>query len=237
MNFIGGKWVPARSGRTMEDRNPADAEDLLGEVARSDAADVADAVEAAKAAYPEWAATPMPKRGDYLRRIGALLEEQKDSLSRLMTREMGKTLKEARGDVQEGIDFAWFMSGQSRAPFGETIPSELPRKFSLTMRHPIGIVGLITPWNFPIAIPTWKTWPGLLAGNCVVMKAAEDTPLCAQRLVEIIEQAGVPPGVMNLVQGTGEEAGAALVAHPDVRAISFTGSRETGTVIGARRWW
>jgi alpha-ketoglutaric semialdehyde dehydrogenase len=218
----------------MEDRNPADADDLLGEVARSDAADVADAVEAAKAAYAEWAATPMPKRGDYLRRIGALLEEQKDSISRLMTREMGKTLKEARGDVQEGIDFAWFMSGQSRAPFGETIPSELPRKFSLTMRHPIGIVGLITPWNFPIAIPTWKTWPAILAGNCVVMKAAEDTPLCAQRLVEIIEQAGVPPGVVNLLQGTGEEAGGALVAHPDVRAISFTGSLETGKLIAAQ---
>ncbi len=234
MNFIGGQWVPARSGQTMEDRNPADREDLLGEVARSDATDVADAVAAARAAYPQWAALPMPKRGDYLRRIGALLEAAKDDLSRLMTREMGKTLKEARGDVQEGIDFAWFMAGQSRAPQGQTVPSELPRKLSFTLRHPIGIVGLITPWNFPIAIPTWKTWPAMLAGNCIVLKAAEDTPLCAQRLIEIIEEAGVPPGVVNLIQGTGEEAGAALVDHPDVRAISFTGSLETGKLIAAR---
>ena len=217
----------------MPDVNPADTDDVLGEVARSDAADVDDAVAAAKTAYAEWAATPMPARGDFLRRVGALLEHEKDALSQLMTREMGKTLKEARGDVQEGIDFAYFMAGQSRAPVGDTIPSELPRKFSLTVRHPIGIVGLITPWNFPIAIPTWKLWPALLAGNCVVLKAAEDTPLCAQRLIELVTEAGVPAGVVNLVQGTGEEAGAALVAHPDVRAISFTGSLETGKLIAA----
>lgn len=233
MNFIGGKWVPARSGRTMVDRNPADLDDVLGEVASSGAEDIADAVEAAKAAYPGWFATPMPKRGDVIRRIGQLMEEQKDDLAALMTREMGKTLKEARGDVQEGIDFAYFMAGHARAAIGETIPSELPQKFSLTMRHPIGIVGLITPWNFPIAIPTWKSWPALLAGNCVILKAAEDTPLCAQRLVELCAEAGLPDGVMNLVQGTGEEAGAALVAHPDVRAISFTGSLATGKLIAA----
>ncbi|HZQ83226.1 MAG TPA: aldehyde dehydrogenase family protein [Acidimicrobiales bacterium] len=233
MNFIAGRWVASRSGRTMQDLNPADSDDVLGEVARSNSADVDDAVKAAKAAYADWAATPMPGRGDFLRRVGALLENEKDSLSQLMTREMGKTLKEARGDVQEGIDFAYFMAGQSRAPVGDTIPSELPRKFSLTMRHPIGIVGLITPWNFPIAIPTWKLWPALLAGNCVVLKAAEDTPFCAQRLIELVTEAGVPAGVVNLVQGTGEEAGAALVAHPDVRAISFTGSLETGKLIAA----
>ncbi|MBV8959584.1 MAG: aldehyde dehydrogenase family protein [Actinobacteria bacterium] len=233
MNFIAGRWVESRSGRTMQDVNPADSDDVLGEVARSNSADVDQAVTAAKAAYAEWAATPMPARGDVIRRVGGLLEREKDSLSQLMTREMGKTLKEARGDVQEGIDFAYFMAGQSRAPVGDTIPSELPRKFSLTMRHPIGIVGLITPWNFPIAIPTWKMWPALLAGNCVVLKAAEDTPLCAQRLVELVSEAGLPAGVVNLVQGTGEEAGAALVAHPDVRAISFTGSLETGKLIAA----
>jgi len=231
VNFIGGQWVPARAGRTMEDRNPADAADLLGEVARSDADDVAAAVATARAAYADWMATPMPRRGDHLLRIGLALEEEKDALARLMTREMGKTLKEARGDVQEGIDFAFFMGGQSRAPVGDTVPSELPRKLSLTVRHPIGIVGLITPWNFPIAIPTWKLWPALLAGNCIVLKPAEDTPLCAQRLVELIDESGVPPGVVNLVQGTGEEAGAALVAHPDVRAISFTGSLDTGKLI------
>jgi aldehyde dehydrogenase (NAD+) len=233
MNFIGGTWVPARSGRTMEDHNPADVDDLLGEVASSDAGDIDDAVEAAKAAYASWFATPMPKRGDIIRRVGELLEAEKDDVAALMTREMGKTLKEARGDVQEGIDFAQYMSGQSRSPVGSTIPSELPRKLSMTLRHPIGIVGLITPWNFPIAIPTWKSWPALLAGNCVVLKAAEDTPLCAQKLVELCEAAGLPPGVLNLVQGTGETAGAALVAHPDVRAISFTGSLETGKIIAA----
>ncbi|HEX7168486.1 MAG TPA: aldehyde dehydrogenase family protein [Acidimicrobiales bacterium] len=231
MNFIGGRWVPARSGRTMEDRNPADHDDLLGEVACSDAADVDDAVQAAKAAYADWFATPMPRRGELIRKVGSLLEDHKDELSQLMTREMGKTLKEARGDVQEGIDFAFFMAGLSRGAIGETMPSELPRKFSLTMRHPIGIVGLITPWNFPIAIPTWKLWPAMLAGNCSIVKAAEDTPLCAQRLVELLDEAGTPPGVVNLVQGTGEQAGAALVAHPDVRAISFTGSLETGKII------
>ena len=233
MNFIAGRWVPARSGRTMEDRNPADADDLLGEVARSDAADIADAVAAAKAAYPAWFATPMPKRGEVIRRVGGLLEDHKEDLSRLMTREMGKTLKEARGDVQEGIDFAYFMAGLSRAAIGETMPSELPRKFSLTMRHPIGIVGLITPWNFPIAIPTWKLWPAMLAGNCSILKAAEDTPLCAQRLVELLDEAGTPAGVVNLVQGSGEEAGAALVAHEDVGTISFTGSLDTGRIIAA----
>jgi aldehyde dehydrogenase (NAD+) len=233
VHFIGGRWVPARSGRTMEDRNPADADDLLGEVARGDADDVAAAVEAAARAYDGWRATPMPARGDLIRRVGALLERDKDELSVLMTREMGKTLKEARGDVQEGIDFAQFMAGQSRAPVGDTVPSELPRKLSMTLRHPIGIVGLITPWNFPIAIPTWKLWPALLAGNCVVLKPAEDTPLCAQRLVELLTEAGLPDGVVNVVQGVGEEAGAALVEHPDVGAISFTGSLDTGRLIAA----
>jgi aldehyde dehydrogenase (NAD+) len=233
MNLIGGRWVAAKSGRTMEDRNPADGDDLLGEVARSDATDVADAVKAAKAAYEPWRATPMPARGDLLRRVGALLERDKDALSQLMTREMGKTLKEARGDVQEGIDFAYFMAGQARAPVGDTVPSELPNKLSMTLRHPIGIVGLITPWNFPIAIPTWKLWPALLAGNCVVLKPAEDTPLCAQRLLELLVEAGLPDGVVNVVQGVGDEAGAALVAHPDVGAISFTGSLDTGRLIAA----
>lgn len=234
MNYIDGEWRPARSGRTMEDRNPADANDLLGEVARSDEQDVADAVEAAKRAYPEWMATPMPKRGDLIREAGRLLEERKDELSEFMTREMGKTLKEARGDVQEGIDFAYFISGMSRGAIGETVPSELRQKFSMTLRHPIGIVGLITPWNFPIAIPTWKLWPAMLAGNCTIFKAAEDTPICAQKLVEILDEVGVPRGVVNLVQGVGEEAGVAMVEHPDIRAISFTGSLETGKAIATR---
>lgn len=217
----------------MQDVNPADADDVLGEVACSGAQDVEEAVAAAKSAYQAWADTPVPKRGDIIRAAGRLLADRKDELASFMTREMGKTLKESRGDVQEGIDFAEYMAGMSRSPMGHTIPSELHRKFSLTMRHPIGIVGLITPWNFPIAIPTWKIWPAILAGNTVVLKAAEDTPLCAQQLVEIIQQAGLPDGVLNLVQGTGEQAGAALVDHPDVRAISFTGSLETGKIIAS----
>jgi len=233
VNFIGGRWVPARSGATIVDRNPADADDVIGEYARSSAQDVADAVAAAHAAQPAWAATPMPKRGDYLLRLGGVIERDKDALAALMTREMGKTAKEARGDVQEGIDFAYFMAGQSRAPIGDTVPSELPRKLSMTLRHPIGVVGLITPWNFPIAIPTWKLWPALLAGNGVVLKAAEDTPACAHRLVELCAEVGIPDGVVNLVQGLGEEAGWALVQHPDVRAISFTGSLATGKLIAA----
>jgi aldehyde dehydrogenase (NAD+) len=232
-NWIGGKWVPAASGATFTDRNPADADDVIGEYPRSDEHDVAAAVAAAKAAQPAWQATPMPKRGDYLLRLGLAIEQEKESLAALMTREMGKTLKEARGDVQEGIDFAYFMAGQSRAPIGDTVPSELPRKFSMTLRHPIGVVGLITPWNFPIAIPTWKMWPAMLAGNGVVLKAAEDTPACATRLVELVAEVGVPAGVINLVHGLGEEAGWALVQHPDVRAISFTGSLETGKIIAA----
>src|SRR5206468_8667453 len=148
--------------------------------------------------------------------------------------EMGKTLKEARGDVQEGIDFAYFMAGQSRAPMGETVPSELPRKLSLTLRHPIGIVGLITPWNFPIAIPTWKLWPALLAGNCLGLKPAEDTPLCAQRLAELCTEAGLPDGVLNVVQGVGDEAGAALVPPPGAQAISLIASPATAKVIVAQ---
>lgn len=233
MNFIGGRWVSAASGQTMQDVNPADANDVLGEVARSSSRDVDAAVEAAKHAYASWAATPVPKRGDIIREAGELLAERKDELAAFMTREMGKTLKEARGDVQEGIDFAQYIAGMSRSPMGHTIPSELHRKFSLTMRHPIGVVGLITPWNFPIAIPTWKIWPALLAGNTIILKAAEDTPVCAQKLLEIIQEAGLPDGVLNLVQGTGEEAGSALVEHSDVRAISFTGSLETGKTIAS----
>jgi acyl-CoA reductase-like NAD-dependent aldehyde dehydrogenase len=234
MNFINGEWRPSRTGRMMTDKNPADGNDVLGEVAQSDAQDVADAVEAAKGAYDDWMRTPMPRRGDYIREAGRLLEQRKDELSELMTREMGKTLKESRGDVQEGIDFANFISGMSRGAIGETVPSELPRKFSMTMRHPIGIVGLITPWNFPIAIPTWKLWPAMLAGNCTVFKAAEDTPLCAAELIKILDEVGIPRGVVNLVQGIGEEAGAAMVEHPDIRAISFTGSLDTGKIIAQR---
>jgi alpha-ketoglutaric semialdehyde dehydrogenase len=233
-NLIGGQWVPARSGSTFQSLSPADREDVVGVFPRSGPEDVAAAVEAARRAFPGWRATPQPARGDLLRRAAQLLRDRKEDLARLMTREMGKVLVEARGDVQEAIDMADYMAGEGRRPIGETVPSELTDKACFTWREPVGVVGLITPWNFPVAIPSWKLFPALLAGNAVVLKPAEDTPLCAVRLVEVLVEAGLPPGVVNVVHGIGEEAGAALVAHPDVQGLSFTGSAEVGRLVAAR---
>jgi alpha-ketoglutaric semialdehyde dehydrogenase len=230
-NYIGGKWVPADSGATFESRNPANRDELLGSFPRSGSGDVDAAVRAAGDASRDWLRTPVPERADYLLRVGLLLEQRKEELSELMTREMGKTLKESRGDVQEGIDFAFYMAGEGRRFFGHTMPSELRNKFSMTIRHPIGVVGLITPWNFPIAIPLWKIAPAVLSGCTSVFKPAEDTPLLATLLVQAFEEVGLPPGVLNLVHGYGEEAGAPLVEHPDVRGISFTGSLDVGRMI------
>ena len=227
-NYIGGKWVEAASGDTFESRNPANRDEILGTFPRSSANDVDAAVRAAADAYRDWMLTPVPERADYLLRAALILERRKEELSELMTREMGKTLKESRGDVQEGIDFAHYMFGEGRRFFGHTMPSELRGKFSMTIRHPIGVVGLITPWNFPIAIPLWKIAPALVSGCASVFKPAEDTPLLATHLVEIFEEVGLPPGVLNLVHGYGEEAGEPIVQHPDVRAVSFTGSLEVG---------
>jgi alpha-ketoglutaric semialdehyde dehydrogenase len=227
-NYVGGKWVPAESGTTFESRNPADRDEVLGSFPRSSAEDVAAAIRAAGEVSRDWLLTPVPERADYLLRVGLLLEQRKEDLSELMTREMGKTLKESRGDVQEGLDFAFYMAGEGRRFFGHTMPSELRNKFSMTVRHPIGVVGLITPWNFPIAIPLWKIAPAIVAGCTSVFKPAEDTPLLATLLVQLFEEVGLPPGVLNLVHGMGEEAGEALVQHPDVRGISFTGSLEVG---------
>src|ERR671919_249173 len=227
-NYIGGKWVPANSGETFESRNPANRDEVLGSFPHSGPEDVDAAVQAAEDAYRDWLNTPAPERADYLLRVALLLEQRKEELSELMTREMGKTLKESRGDVQEGIDFAHYMAGEGRRPIGSTVPSELRSKFSMTVRHPIGVVGLITPWNFPIAIPLWKIAPAVIAGCTSVFKPAEDTPLLATLLVEVFEEVGLPPGVLNLVHGFGEEAGAPLVEHPAVRAVSFTGSLEVG---------
>ena len=227
-NYIGGKWVPAESGTTFESRNPADRDEVLGSFPRSSAEDVAAAIRAAGEVSRDWLLTPAPERADYLLRVGLLLEQRKEELSELMTREMGKTLKESRGDVQEGLDFALYMAGEGRRSFGDTMPSELRNKFSMTVRHPIGVVGLITPWNFPIAIPMWKIAPAIVAGCTSVFKPAEDTPLLATLLVQLFEEVGLPPGVLNLVHGMGEEAGEALVQHPDVRGVSFTGSLEVG---------
>src|SRR3979411_2310927 len=195
LNLIGEEWVPARSGETFEDRNPARWRELLGTFPRSGPEDVDKAATTARAAYRSWRRTPPPRRGDILLRAGLILEERKEELARTMTQEMGKVLEEARGAVL------------ARAPFGEAIPSELPDKFCFTWREPVGVVGVITPWNFPVAVPSWKIFPALMAGNTIVFKPAEDTPLCGTRLVQALVDAGLPPGVLNLVQGTGEEAG------------------------------
>lgn len=232
-NYIDGRWVEARSGRTFENRNPADRRDLVGLFPASGAEDVDEAARAAKKAFAKWRLVPAPKRGEILYRAGEILRTRKEEIARLMTREMGKILKETRGDVQEGIDTAYYTAGEGRRLFGETTPSELPDKFAMSVRIPIGVCGLITPWNFPMAIPTWKLFPALLCGDTVVLKPAEDTPHTAALLFEILEEAGLPPGVANLVHGAGEQAGAALVRHPDVRLLSFTGSTAVGREIAA----
>jgi acyl-CoA reductase-like NAD-dependent aldehyde dehydrogenase len=190
-------------------------------------------VKAAKKAFADWRLVPAPKRGELLYRVGELLKKYKEDLARIETREMGKILKETRGDVQEGIDCAFYVAGEGRRLFGETTPAELPDKFAMSVRAPIGVCALITPWNFPLAIPTWKLFPALICGNTVILKPAEDTPQTAGRFVEILNAAGVPSGVVNLVHGRGEEVGAALVRHGDVQLVSFTGSAAVGREIAA----
>ncbi|MFL5756690.1 MAG: aldehyde dehydrogenase family protein, partial [Chloroflexota bacterium] len=232
--FIAGDWIPSVSGRTFESRNPADRRDVVGRFQAGSAADVAMAIRAAETALPAWKATPAPKRGEILYRFGQLMAEHKERLARAMTREMGKVLPEARGDVQEGIDIAFLMAGEGRRMFGDTTPSELPDKWAMSVRQPIGIVGIITPWNFPIAIPCWKMMPALVTGNVVVFKPASDTPHCATLLVELMAEAGFPPGVVNLVTGPGADVGDAIVESPDVQVISFTGHTTTGRSIAER---
>jgi acyl-CoA reductase-like NAD-dependent aldehyde dehydrogenase len=229
-NFIGGEWVDAASGETFETTSPATGE-TLGVFPRSSADDVDRAVEAARTAYEEWRLVPAPRRGEILYRFGQLLAEEKDELAELMSREMGKVLPEAGGDVQEAIDMAFYMAGEGRRLFGQTTPSELRDKFNMSVRMPIGVVGAITPWNFPIAIPSWKLLPALVCGNTVVFKPATDTPLLGERFVELLDAAGLPPGVLNVVHGGGGEVGDRLVRHPDVRVITLTGSRETGVAV------
>jgi aldehyde dehydrogenase (NAD+) len=232
-NFIDGQWLTARSAKTFENRNPANRDDLIGLFPASSAEDVDAAVRAAKKAFNAWRLVPAPKRGELLYRVGELLRKYKEEIARGMTREMGKVLKETRGDVQEGIDTAFYVAGEGRRLFGETTPAELPNKFAMSVRMPVGVCALITPWNFPMAIPTWKMFPALLCGNTVVLKPAEDTPHTATRLVEILTEAGIPPGVVNLLHGRGEEVGAALVRHPGVQLVSFTGSAVVGREIAA----
>ena len=232
--FIGGEWVESVSGDTFDSRNPADRLDVVGRFQGGTAADVARAVRAAEAALPGWRATPAPRRGEVLYRFGQLMAEHKERLARAMTREMGKVLVEARGDVQEGIDIAFLMAGEGRRSFGDTVPSELPDKWAMSIRQPIGVVGVITPWNFPMAIPCWKMMPALVTGNTVVFKPASDTPHCATLLAELMAEAGFPPGTVNLVTGSGTDVGDAIVESPDVQVISFTGSTATGKRIAER---
>jgi aldehyde dehydrogenase (NAD+) len=233
-NLIGNRWVAAQSGATFTSVSPANHDEVIGEFAASGPADVEAAVAAAKAAFPAWSLMPAPKRGEILFRVARLLAEHKEELSRLMTREMGKVLPEARGDVQEAIDVAYYMAGEGRRLFGQTVPSEMPDKFAMAIRRPIGVAGIITPWNFPIAIPAWKLFPALICGNTAVIKPASDTPACVVRFVELLMEGGIPAGVVNVVTGSGAEVGNAIVDHPDVRLISFTGHTETGVEISRR---
>ena len=233
-NLIGGEWLPARTGKTLLNLNPADNSDVVGEFPASDAEDVALAVAAAKKAFVAWRLFPAPKRAEILHRAGYLLSVRKEQYARDMTREMGKVLAETRGDVQEAIDEAFYAAGEGRRLFGQTTPSELQNKFAMSIRMPLGVVGLITPWNFPMAIPSWKIFPALVCGNTCVIKPAEDTPLSTYNLVQALMDAGLPPGVVNIVSGFGPDAGAPLVEHPDVRAISFTGSSEVGSLVAQR---
>jgi aldehyde dehydrogenase (NAD+) len=231
-NFIGGRWVEARSGATFETHNPA-TEALIAPVVQSAADDVNAAVEAAQKGYAAWRLVPAPRRGEVLYQAARLIEERKESLSRLMTQEMGKVLSEARGDVQEAIDMAYYMGGEGRRMLGYTAPVEMPDKFGMALRDSVGVVGLITPWNFPVAVPSWKMLPALIAGNAVIWKPSEFTPAIAAAFVQVFADAGLPDGVLNLVHGAGE-AGNALVSHPGVRVISFTGSTETGLKVYAK---
>jgi acyl-CoA reductase-like NAD-dependent aldehyde dehydrogenase len=227
-NFIDGEWRASRSGETFVSTNPARAREIIGYYQKSNAADLDDAVEAATRAQRDWAATPAPQRGEILLRTALLLDQYKQELAALMTREMGKVLKETLGDVQTAIDVAKFVAGEGRRAEGETLPSGIPNKLCMTIRQPLGVVGIITPWNFPLAIPAWKTFPALLAGNAVILKPASDTPLLALKMAEMLSEAGLPPGVLNVVTGPGGTLGDALASHKGVNMISLTGSTEVG---------
>ncbi|PYT36202.1 MAG: aldehyde dehydrogenase [Acidobacteria bacterium] len=226
-NFIDGEWVECAARETFEDRNPADRSEVIGTFQRSSQADVEAAVEAARRAHRRWRQVPAPKRAESLFRMGEILLKRKEEYAREMTRDMGKTLKEARGDVQEAIDVCYYIAGEGRRMFGFTTPSELPNKSCSSLRMPVGVCGLITPWNFPMAIPSWKLIPALVCGNTVVIKPASDAPLSCYHLVKVCQEVGIPRGVVNYVTGGGEAVGAPLTRHPGVSLVSFTGSSET----------
>lgn len=230
LNFIGGKWIEDVSLQKMPVINPANGEQL-GTVPLSTKSQVEFAAQKAKEAQKQWALVPAPKRAEYLYEIAFKLKEKKEQLAQTLTKEMGKVIEEARGEVQEGIDMALYMAAEGRRLFGETVPSELPNKFAMSVRAPIGVAGLITPWNFPIAIATWKSFPALIAGNTVVWKPSNETPMMAYELAKIFEEVGLPAGVVNVVFGSGPTVGTAMVEHPDIRIISFTGSTATGSKV------
>src|SRR4051812_34616615 len=231
-NFIDGEWVEASTGETFENRNPADTRDLVGIFQKSGREDVNTAVEAAKRAFARWRLVPAPRRAEIVFRAAEILIERKEAYSREMTREMGKVLAETRGDVQEAIDAAYYNAGEGRRLFGPTVPSEMPNKFAMAVRQPIGVCGMITPWNFPMAISSWKLLPAIVCGNTCVIKPAQDTPLSTFNLVRALTDAGLPKGVINVVAGFGPEVGTPLAEHADVRAVSLTGSSAVGKIIG-----
>ncbi len=232
-NYINGEWKASSSGETFENVNPANHNEVLGRFQKSNKKDVNEAVSAAEEVLPKWRATPAPKRGEILFKVAELLLQQKESLAQDMTREMGKVIGETRGDVQEAIDLTYYTAGEGRRLLGETVPSELKNKFCMSVRMPVGIVSAITPWNFPIAIPSWKLVPALVCGNTVVIKPATDTPLSVVNFVKVCEKAGLPPGVLNLVTGSGSEVGTPMTEHDKVNLVSFTGSTDTGAVIAS----
>ncbi|HEX2452817.1 MAG TPA: aldehyde dehydrogenase family protein [Vicinamibacterales bacterium] len=230
-NFIDGKWSPASSGETFENRNPANTSDLIGLFQHSRRQDVEAALAAASRAFEEWRLVPAPRRAELLFKAAQLLVERKEQFARDMTREMGKVLNETRGDVQEAIDMTFYMAGEGRRMFGQTVPSELRNKFAMSVRQPLGVCSIITPWNFPMAIPSWKIIPALVCGNTVVFKPASQTPLSAVNFVKVLEDAGIPHGVVNMVTGDGDEVGTPLTTHDAVRVVSFTGSTHVGRIV------
>jgi len=230
-NFINGEWVESRSGKAFENRNPANTDELVGMFPASTEDEVTAAVDAAKEAYKTWKLVPAPKRAEILFRAAELLVRRKEDYARDMTREMGKVLAETRGDVQEAIDMTYYMAGEGRRQFGQTTPSELANKFAMCVRQPVGVCAMITPWNFPMAIPSWKIMPALILGNTVIIKPASDTPLSSYNLVQVLMEAGVPRGVINLITGSGGKVGGPMMQHPDVKLVSFTGSTEIGRTV------
>src|SRR5437763_2359459 len=231
-NYSDGEWVESSTGETFENPNPADTRDLVGIFQKSAREDVISAVEAAKRAFAKWRLVPAPRRAEMVFRAAEILIERKEDHARDMTREMGKVLKETRGDVQEAIDAAYYNAGEGRRLFGPTVPSELPNKFAMAVRQPIGVCGMITPWNFPMAIPSWKLLPAIVCGNTCIIKPAQDTPLSTFNLVQTLADAGVPKGVINIVTGFGSSVGTPMTEHPEVRVVSLTGSTAVGRIVG-----